>query len=134
MPIVDIPKSVRSNEESLQQRICRGASERDCTNTPQYMHTVKNVFFVGINDSIFCPHCSFVVSVALQSCLVFLIFSSPFAAGDVCAFFIFFCLAFLSLLCRFIVLASFYRFSLVLSFWPRFISTCVLIFSSFCSI
>ena len=42
------------------------------------------------------------------------------------------CARFLSFLpCIFIVIASFYRFSLVLSFWSRFISVCVLIFSLF---
>ena len=42
------------------------------------------------------------------------------------------CARFLSFLpCIFIVIASFYRFSLVLSFQSRFISICVLIFSPF---
>ena len=72
----------------------------------------------------FLQHCSFVASVNLQSCLRFFNFYRILLLET--------CARFLSFLpCIFIVIASFYRFSLVLSFQSRFISICVLIFSPF---
>ena len=70
---------------------------------------VKNVFFVGINDSIFCPPCSFVISVVLRSCLGFLVFIALCCWEYVRVFYHFFALHFYRYRVGFTVL-SFYHF------------------------
>ena len=70
---------------------------------------VKNVFFVGFNDSIFLSPCSFVISVVLRSCLGFFSLYRPLLLKICARFLSFFCIAFYRYRVGFTVL-PFYHF------------------------
>ena len=73
------------------------------------MRSVKNVFFVGFNDSIFLSPCSFVISVVLRSCLGFFSLYRPLLLKICARFLSFFCIAFYRYRVGFTVL-PFYHF------------------------